>query len=457
METAVIDAPVGVLKDADGPVWVEALPARVYQTPFYGEVPVTLDKLQKFVSNFKSGVRGQEIATDFEHGMDQAKGKKASGWYRDFEIRPSSSDPTQFSLYALVDFTEEAKKEIIDKQWKYFSLEWDDKYKAHDGNEYEDVVIGGALTNRPVAKQTLPINFSEAMWKELNEEERKYFAVRAIDRMTGESKEWEHSEPGTGTPPTPRTDEDGSDDIAIKEGWRRESGPGADEPPEAKKKEKGGGNKEMEYVFAENDARELFHELGLDSKAKPEDVLTELKKRFGELAELKARRDATEQEKEFAERYPQYWEEHRTLMERDRDHSATVFSESISKVRKAEGYGLKDTREGLSTLAKEKVEEVHKKFSEGTVKIGDFEDCVKAIMNGGIVTFGEIGSGKDADDLPEIDTSSATGVAQARKLFSEVMQKVQRENPDKDSHWALAEAAKKHPDLYEAYKIALPA
>jgi|SRR5215831_6015070 len=159
-------------------MWIEALPARVYTTPQYGEVPVTTEKLERMVANFKSGIRGQEIATDFEHGSDTAKGKQASGWYKDFDIRPSSDDPEQKSLWAQVAFTDDARKEIVEKKWKYWSLEWDDEYFVNDSGEtVADVIIGGGLTNRPVAKRTMPINFSEDLWNELDEDTQKQFAV----------------------------------------------------------------------------------------------------------------------------------------------------------------------------------------------------------------------------------------------------------------------------------------
>ena len=159
-------------------LWIEALPARLYTTPQYGEVPVTVDKLNRMVTNFNSNIRGQEIATDFEHGLDQSKGKQASGWYREFEVRPSTDDPEQHSLWAKVEFTDDAKKEIGEKKWRYWSLEWDDEYFVNDsGNTVPDVIIGGGLTNRPVAKRTMPINFSEELWNELDSDTQREFAV----------------------------------------------------------------------------------------------------------------------------------------------------------------------------------------------------------------------------------------------------------------------------------------
>lgn len=163
--------------DANNTAWLEALPARVYHTPIYGEVPVTVEKLQRMIKSFKENVRGQEIAVNFDHGADKAKGNKAAGWYKDFAIGVSKDgSPT---LKAQVQFTDEAATEIKSGAWKYFSMEWDDLWQDNSGAIHQDVITGGALTNRPVAKgmEALPVNFSETQWKELDEETQKQFAV----------------------------------------------------------------------------------------------------------------------------------------------------------------------------------------------------------------------------------------------------------------------------------------
>lgn len=458
------EVPSAVL-EGDGPVWVEAMPARTYQTPFYGEVPITVDKLANFVNNFKSNVRGQEIPVDFEHGLDRAKGDKAAGWFKDVKVDVSSDDPKQFSLWALVDFTNEAKDEIKDKQWKYVSLDWEDEWQDNDGKKFSDVIAALGLTNRPIAKKTLPINFSEKMWKELDDEDKKLFANVVIDRLN-ESKEWEHSEPGTGNPPAPKTDEDGSDDPAITGGWRVPT-PAPEGTPQgavarvdgrqiAKAVKEGRKMAGTEFVLPETEARDLFHALDLDSDTKPADVVEAIKIKFSEHAALTQKQEATEQEKKFAEQYPQYWAEHNKLMARDRDNAAIKFSEGVKTIRKPEGYGLKDTKQGLSMEALNSIVAVHKKFSEGTVTVDDFEDVLKKIVNGGIVQFGELGSSGADDEVPSVDTTTAEGIAGAKKLFSEVLTRIQGENPDKDFRWALTEASKKHPDLAEASKQALP-
>lgn len=582
LEAAVTETPS---LDGGNEIWIEALPSRIYHTPQYGPVEITKDKLARFVTNFNNNVRGQEVATDFDHGMDRAKGNQASGWYREFAVRPSLSDPTNQSLFARIELTDDAAKELREKKWKYFSLEWDDDWMDNQGVTHSDVVIGGGFTNRPIAKNVMPINFSEEMWEELDFDEKKQFAVwttasinnlpdsaflyvqpggkkdgegktvprslrhfpykdssgkvdlphlrNAIARIPqagswlsesmksslqsrarrmlanagggksaseigaaqllsetaelgidtdtanqalrilyehgyevrDESKEWEHSEPGTGNPPAPRTDEDGSDDIAIREGWRRETPPIAEDPPTDQGSlqvtntsvSKGGKvgadeGRERTSTLTIEQEYELRNIFGINGEG---DLIEAARLQFGEMSELRKSVDAATQEKKFAEDYPAFWAEHNSLMQRDRKNTAKAFSETVSRVRKAEGYGLKETAKGLSAMSLQKVQEVHMKFGEGTATIDDFEDCIRTIVNGGIVEFGEIGSDAN-EDVPLVDTTSSGGIVQARKLFAEQISKVQTEHPDWEYTQCMDEAARKHPDLAEAYSVALP-
>jgi hypothetical protein len=439
---------------------LEALPARTYQTPQYGEVAITKDRLDRMVSNFKDNVRGQEVATDFDHGMDRAKGNKASGWYRDFEVRPSSSDPSQFSLWAAVEFTDEAKKELEDKQWKYFSLEWDDKWADNTGAVHEDVVIGGAITNRPIAKKTLPINFSEVVDPETSTEIREAYELLtdAGFEIAGEVKEWEHSEPGTGTPPAPRTNEDGSDDPAIIEKWRRDPLPLDPNDPTAPKpnsSNEGGDSK----LTAEQIA-ELYKLTGLtppepskdgaETEVDHSELVTAVKTKFAE--------QFTPEQRKFAEDYPIQWTEHQKLLANERKREGEAFSESVKTIKRMDGDALVNTKAGLSSLAQEKIAETHKKFAEGTATPEDFEEVVKTIVNGGVVQFGEEGSSSGGNEEPlSVNTATAAGIADARKLFAEKITEIQLEGDGRTFEQAFAEASERFPELAEAYKAPMVA
>ena len=56
----------------------------------------------------------------------------------------------------------------------------------------------------------------------------------------------------------------------------------------------------------------------------------------------------------------------------------------------------------------------------------------------------EVGSANDNGELPEIDTSSPSGIQAAKKQFSEVMDKVRKENPDLSNYEVLSKVAEDH-------------
>lgn len=469
--------------DSTDSVWLEAIPARVYHTPMYGEVPVTLDKLQRMVDGFKGNVRGQEIAINYDHGEDKAKGNKAAGWFKDFAIKPSSSDPSQMSLYAAVDFTEEARKEIKEGGWKYHSLEWEDLWMDNSGKVHPDVIVGGAVTNRPIAKNmaTLPVNFSESQWDALPDEDKARItkfneevkAATALLTANGfivkdESKEWEHSEPGTGpTPqvgspeqidpgtgqPVPRIQGDPSkEDPAIGGGWRRDPLPlDPDDPnaPKSTKRDEGGSELTPEELI------ELKKALGLKDDAEVTAVIESAKTMFSETATLKAAVGNASKEMQFAEQFPTQFREHQELLASNRESNARAFSESVKTVTRTEGDQQVTTGKGLSALALDTVKDVHKKFSEGTATTADFENAVRVIVGGGIVEFGESGSNQGVD-LIVVDASTPGGVQNARKQFAEKVAEVQREDKI-DYRAALAVASQKYPDLAAAYLTPLSA
>lgn len=580
LETAVVEAPSAEQLQDTNEAWIEALPARVYHTPMYGEVPVTPDKLQRFITNFKSNVRGHEIATDFDHGLDPAKGREASGWYRDFELRPSSDDPNQQSLYAKVEFTEDAKKAIKDGKYKYWSLEWDDDYLTDKGEFVPDVVIGGGLTNRPIAKRTMPINFSEHMWNELDNDTKKQFAVWStayvnslpdssflyidsngrhlpykdkngkidlphlrnaaarVNQIKGISADtvnrikskiqkllggatkasevaaargiemnfddalafseaaMEHSDPGIAAPlyasaqdqpdpgvgqHVPRVVGDpAKDDPAIGGGWRREPLPvlepgdddeinrqqtrmDADRPDGGNNRttfNEGGKTKVSGIQFSEDNVAELANLLGFDGDSEDE-FMESARKQFGELKTFKENVGQSQQERQFSEMFPDVWAEHQKLLESNRHGAAVKFSESVSRINRVNGKNDDDTpkyeptRNGLSGLALETIAEAHKKFSEGTGTLKDFEEAVSTIVNGGVIEFGEVGSSAQPD-LPEADATTATGIAAARKLFAEkvgeIQQKGSKDGETMDYMAAVAKASEMYPDLAAAYR-----
>jgi hypothetical protein len=136
--------------------WIHALPIGEYEHPVYGRMNLTPEKVSNFALSVKTKVRGVDPDIDYDHKQDPAKGNKAAGWVKDAEARADG-------LYLNVAWTPEAKAALKSGEYRYFSPEFDDEWTSPTGQKFEDVIFGGALTNRPFLKDLAPVNLSELM------------------------------------------------------------------------------------------------------------------------------------------------------------------------------------------------------------------------------------------------------------------------------------------------------
>lgn len=426
--------------------WIQIFPFGHWSHPVYGEnaAVVNYERAARYVKNFNDNVRRQDIATDYEHGEDKNKGSKASGWYRGMELRDDG-------IYGQIEFTDNAREEIKKGEWKYFSPLFVDLYEdAETGEVFEDVIIGGALTNRPWMKDMVPINFSEAVLEEQTTKFRfKDGRWIASDNdgegwrnaTSDEVAELEHSEPGTGTPPEPRTDEDDKSGDKDGSGSRRDSPPPQDE-------------KEGSIVLT----AETLKLLGLAEDADEVAVNTTVAELFKEVEPLRKFHDENNKVKAFAEQFPEQAKEMERLRKSEDERLAKAFSERYERIVSVEGEGddvkrVKTTK-GFSGLVLNKIEEMAKAFSEGNGNLEAVKEVLDAVATDkAIVDYGETGSSRVVtDEIP-------TEVVAVRKAFAEKVAEIQTEEggPDKCS-WgdAIAKTVQKHPELAKAYSEARP-
>ena len=132
--------------------WIQAVPVGTYQHPSYGEISFTPDKISNMALNVKNEVRDTQLDVDYDH---KSQSGKAAGWIKDAQARSDG-------LYLQVEWTNTATEAIKNKEYKYFSPEYQDKWKhPKTGTIHQDVLFGGALTNRPFLKDLMPVNLSE--------------------------------------------------------------------------------------------------------------------------------------------------------------------------------------------------------------------------------------------------------------------------------------------------------
>jgi hypothetical protein len=111
--------------------------------PMWGEEHITVDRLQRFKDNFDMNVRKTEIFLDEDHEPNHRK----RGTFEELFFKTSDEGKTQ--LWARIHLAPVGQELVKNDEYNYFSPEWYDEWTDPQENTYKDVLIGGALTNRP--------------------------------------------------------------------------------------------------------------------------------------------------------------------------------------------------------------------------------------------------------------------------------------------------------------------
>lgn len=134
--------------------WIHALPFGQYKHPVYGVIDASMKKINGLAESVKKKLRGIDPSINLNHDNESPDG--AAAWVKDAQVRSDG-------LWLFVDFVKDAAQKVREKKFKYFSIEFADEWEDSQGNKFEDVVVGGALTNRPFMKNLVPINLSESV------------------------------------------------------------------------------------------------------------------------------------------------------------------------------------------------------------------------------------------------------------------------------------------------------
>lgn len=150
----------------------EILKAGTYYDPRYGKFTIDEKLINELAENFNAGILGVDVAVDVNHESQ----KGAIAWIKSLTAQGGK-------LYAtLKDFSEEGKKFLREKIFKYFSVEFAPLEKVDESTgqriTVKNVLRGLAVTNRPVIKGMRPAFFSESLQfnNPLNMENFKLFA-----------------------------------------------------------------------------------------------------------------------------------------------------------------------------------------------------------------------------------------------------------------------------------------
>lgn len=124
--------------------------------PYYGEIDMTNERLARFKENFDNHVIKVDIAVDRDHNP----GNGAVGWFKQL-YHEILSDGTGV-LKALVEWNDDGITDIQKKRYRYFSADmWDEYERAADGEIFQDVLVGGGITNRPFFQELREVTLSD--------------------------------------------------------------------------------------------------------------------------------------------------------------------------------------------------------------------------------------------------------------------------------------------------------
>lgn len=155
---------------ADGtstmPTRIELLREGSFNTEKYGNIPLSASDLEEMKSNFDNGVgmahEGETgIPIDFSH----ESGKKAAGWVKDLQI-DYDEDGMAHLMGSGLEWSTSGKEAIEGKEFKCLSSDFYPKafgswVDPESGVAAQNVIVGAALTNRPMFTGNQPLLASE--------------------------------------------------------------------------------------------------------------------------------------------------------------------------------------------------------------------------------------------------------------------------------------------------------
>lgn len=214
-----------------------------------------------------------------------------------------------------------------------------------------------------------------------------------------------------------------------------------DDPPKPKNTEGGKEVDELLKKFAERLG------LKLEDGTSEEDILKAADKLNETIEPLRRSKDEGERTRTFREAFPDQYDKIQKLEAAQIETDAMQFAESYGRFTVKDGENEWKSVLGFSEVVKDKIADVHKKFSERTANHEDLKELLDLIGDKGIVDYSEMGSGrtKERRELNE----------DPKLAFSEVVTEIQ-EKDSLEYEAAIHVASKKFPELYEAYVRAIP-
>jgi hypothetical protein len=135
---------------------IQILKPGKWDHPSYGEVEITNNVQKEFADNFKRDLRAHSSTVGLPIDEEHRSSEGAVGWIKKLINRD------QEGLFAIVEWNTKGRQLIKDAIYRFFSPEFYFQYEDPETRRvYNNVLAGGALTNRPYFKGLSPVVLSE--------------------------------------------------------------------------------------------------------------------------------------------------------------------------------------------------------------------------------------------------------------------------------------------------------
>ena len=165
------------------PKEIQVLPIGKWNHPAYGPIIITSEDIAQFKINFDKGLRKDIPITEGHESFDE---KPAVGWFVELIDRGGNG------LYASIEWTKKGKTLLSEKSYKYFSPEFYSEYEDPETREiYENVLVGGALTNKPYFKELEAVVLSENIINnklKFNDMTLEEILAKKVEELSAEEK-----------------------------------------------------------------------------------------------------------------------------------------------------------------------------------------------------------------------------------------------------------------------------
>jgi len=191
---------------------IHVIPIGEWKHDLYGDMKITDEDVKDFVKHFDDKIR-KGVAITEGHQLSESP---AMGWFEKLKFKNESG------LWGTVKWTRKGRELLEEKSYKYFSPEFFSVYEDPETHRvYNNVLVGGALTNSPFFKELKSIVMTDrTILDQFNDE--KIMSKEQEEKKLSEDKDTKETTEEETPEKKETTDKETEKDLSEKMTYRKE-------------------------------------------------------------------------------------------------------------------------------------------------------------------------------------------------------------------------------------------